>query len=194
VREPKPALKLVLASRSPQRRAILTQLGLEFRVAEPSYEEAPLAVAPHELAEAHSRGKARSVAVGAGEVALGVDTIVLVDEQVLGKPADEGEAAEMLALLAGREHRVLSGLTLRDDAGEHTAHAQTAVRFRRLDPTAIADYVARGEWRGRAGAYAIQESGAALVSEIEGDFFNVVGLPVALLVEMLAERRSPVSR
>jgi septum formation protein len=186
-------VSLVLASRSPQRRAILTQLGLEFRVAEPAYEEALLPLAPHELAEAHSLGKARSVDLGAGELALGVDTIVLVGEQLLGKPADEGEAARMLAQLAGREHRVISGLTLRDDAGERTAHAQTAVRFRPLDGAAIADYVARGEWRGRAGAYAIQESGAALVSEIEGDFFNVVGLPVALLVEMLSERRTPVS-
>jgi septum formation protein len=186
-------VKLVLASRSPQRSAILTQLGLEFRVAEPSYEETPLPVAPHELAEAHSRGKAHSVAFGAGETVLGVDTIVLVDGQVLGKPADEHEAAQMLALLSGREHLVISGLTLRDDAGEHTAHAQTAVRFRPLDAPAIDEYVACGEWRGRAGAYAIQESGAALVSEIEGDFFNVVGLPVALLVQMLSERRSPVS-
>ena len=118
---------------------------------------------------------------------------MLVDEQVLGKPADESEAARMLAQLAGREHRVISGLTLRDDAGERTAHAVTAVRFRPLDDAAIDEYVARGEWRGRAGAYAIQESGAALVSGIEGDFFNVVGLPVALLVEMLSERRSPVS-
>jgi septum formation protein len=186
-------VSLVLASRSPQRRAILTQLGLAFRVAEPSYEEDPLPLAPHELAEAHSAGKARSVTLAAGEIALGVDTIVLVDDQVLGKPAAEDEAARMLALLAGREHRVISGLTLRDESGERTAHAETVVRFRPLDGPAIAGYVARGEWRGRAGAYAIQESGAALVSSIAGDFFNVVGLPVALLVEMLAERRSPVS-
>jgi septum formation protein len=190
----RPALELVLASRSPQRRAILTQLGLDFRVAEPSYDETALPLAPHELAEQHSRGKARSVASASGETVLGVDTIVLVDESVLGKPADEGEAAEMLARLAGREHHVISGLTLRDDAGEHTGHARTVVRFRALDNAAIDDYVARGEWRGRAGAYAIQEAGAALVSGIEGDFFNVVGLPVALLVEMLSGRRSPVSK
>ena len=99
----------------------------------------------------------------------------------------------MLALLAGREHRVISGLTLRDEPASARRTRVTAVRFRPLDDAAIADYVARGEWRGRAGAYAIQEAGAALVSGIEGDFFNVVGLPVALLVEMLAERRRPVS-
>ncbi len=187
-------MTIVLASRSPQRRAILTQLGLEFRIAEPSYEEVPLLLAPHDLAEEHSRGKARSVEFASGETVLGVDTIVLVDDRVLGKPADESEAAGMLALLAGREHRVISGLTVRDEAGEHTAHAQTTVRFRPLGDAAIGEYVARGEWRGRAGAYAIQEAGAALVAGIDGDFFNVVGLPVALLVEMLPPRRTPVSR
>jgi septum formation protein len=189
----KPVPKLVLASSSPQRRAILSQLGLVFRVVEPSYAEEPRPVPPIELAALHSRGKARSVEPAAGETVVGVDTLVLVDGRVLGKPADAREAAQMLALLAGREHRVISGLTLRDGLSEHTGHAQTAVRFRRLDGRAIDEYVARGEWRGRAGADAIQEAGAALVSGIEGDFFNVVGLPVALLVDMLAERRSPVS-
>jgi septum formation protein len=87
----------------------------------------------------------------------------------------------------------VSGLTLRDESGEHTGHARTAVRFRPLSVGEIDDYLARGEWRGRAGAYAIQEAGAALVSNIHGCFFNVVGLPVALLVEMLAQRRRPVS-
>ena len=186
-------MTLVLASRSPQRRAILTQLGLPFRIAEPDYDEAPLPVPPHELAEAHSRGKALSVAAEPGETVLGVDTIVLVDGQVLGKPADAAEAVRMLALLSGRAHEVVSGLTLHDEAGTDTAHARTAVRFRPLDTPAIDAYVARGEWQGRAGAYAIQESGAALVTGVEGDFFNVVGLPVALLVAMLAERRTPVS-
>jgi septum formation protein len=186
-------MTLVLASRSPQRRAILTQLGLEFRIAEPSYEELPLPLTPHELAERHSLGKARSVETGVGETVLGVDTLVVIDEQVLGKPVDAADAARMLALLAGRTHHVVSGLTLRDGLGEHTRHARTAVRFRPLQAADIDDYVARGEWRGRAGGYAIQEAGAALVSNIEGCFFNVVGLPVALLVEMLAERRRPVS-
>ncbi|MDP9260025.1 MAG: Maf family protein [Actinomycetota bacterium] len=186
-------MTLILASRSPQRRAILTQLGLEFRIVEPSYEELPLPLAPAELAERHSIGKARSVEPGAGEIVLGVDTLVVIDDQVLGKPADAPEAAGMLALLAGRTHHVVSGLTLRDDVGERTGHARTAVRFRALDGWAIDEYVARGEWRGRAGGYAIQEAGAALVSNIEGCFFNVVGLPVALLVEMLEQRRRRVS-
>ena len=185
-------MTLVLASRSPQRRAILTQLGLAFRVAEPAYDEAPLPLAPHELAE---RAQPRQGALGrgrrGGDRCSASTRSCSSDDQVLGKPADAAEAARMLALLAGREHEVVSGLTLRDDAGERTAHARTTVRFRPLDAAAIDDYVARGEWRGRAGAYAIQESGAALVSGIEGDFFNVVGLPVALLVEMLARAPSP---
>jgi septum formation protein len=186
-------MTLVLASRSPQRRAILAQLGLDFRVVEPPYEEHPLPLPPHELAEQHSLGKARSVEAGAGETVLGVDTLVLVDGQVLGKPADAAEAARMLGLLAGRTHHVVSGLTLRDALGERTRHARTAVRFRSLDAAAIDDYVARGEWRGRAGAYAIQESGATLVASIDGCFYNVVGLPVALLIEMLGPRRRRIS-
>ena len=186
-------MSLVLASRSPQRRAILTQLGLDFRIVEPTYLEEHLPVPAHVLAETHSLGKARSVEARAGETVLGVDTIVLVDGQVLGKPGDAVEAARMMRLLAGRTHHVVSGLTLLDVLGEHTRHALTSVHFRALDGAAIEEYVARGEWRGRAGGYAIQEAGAALVSGIEGDFFNVVGLPVALLVEMLAERRRPVS-
>jgi septum formation protein len=185
-------MTLVLASRSPQRRAILEQLGLPFRIAEPAYEELSVPVAPHELAERHSLGKARSVEPRAGETVLGVDTLVVIGDRVLGKPVDAGEAASMLGLLAGRSHHVVSGLTLRDARGERTGHARTAVRFRPLEASDIDEYVARGEWRGRAGGYAIQEAGAALVSNIEGCFFNVVGLPVALLVEMLAERRRPV--
>jgi septum formation protein len=186
-------MTLVLASRSPQRRAILTQLGLQFRVVEPAYDELPLPLPPHELAERHSLGKARSVEARAGETVLGVDTLVVIDGQVLGKPAGAAEAGRMLALLGGKTHEVVSGLTLRDLSGERTAHARTAVRFRPLDAAAIDEYVARGEWRDRAGGYAIQEAGAALVSNIDGCFFNVVGLPVALLVEMLDERRRPVS-
>jgi len=186
-------MTLVLASSSPQRRAILTQLGLDFRIAEPSYEELPLTVAPAQLAERHSLGKARSVEAGEGETVVGVDTVVVIGDEVLGKPADAAEATRMLGLLAGRTHHVVSGLTLRDASGERTGHARTAVRFRALDDPAIAAYVARGEWQGRAGGYAIQEAGAALVSKIDGCFFNVVGLPVALLVEMLGEPRRPVS-
>ena len=117
---------------------------------------------------------------------LGVDTeVVLDDGTVLGQPPDADAAGAMLAALAGRTHRVLSGLTVRDGELERTAHAATAVTFRPLSGDEIDAYVGRGEWRGRAGGYAIQEAGAALVARVDGDYANVVGLPVALLVESL---------
>jgi septum formation protein len=176
----------VLASRSPQRRAILDQLGLPFRLAEPDYDEPPLALSPAELVEEHSRAKARSVATlpGDGPV-LAVDTEVVVDGAVFGKPADEDAALASLSSLAGREHLVVSGLTLLDAGREQTAHALTTVRFRPLGDDEIAAYVATGEWRGRAGGYAIQGRGAGLVEAIDGCFYNVVGLPVALLMRLL---------
>jgi septum formation protein len=182
------ALPLVLASSSPQRRAILGQLGLPYRVVAPSYEELPLPVGPIELVETHARGKARSVERSAGDGAiLGVDTAVVIDDDVLGKPVDAAHARAMLDRLAGREHVVASGLTLRLDGLETTDHATTVVRFRRLDPRTLDDYVALGEWRGRAGGYAIQGRGAALVESVAGDYANVVGLPVALLVRVLLD-------
>jgi septum formation protein len=183
---------LVLASRSPQRRAILTQLGLPFRVAEPAYEELPLPLPPEELVQAYSRGKARSVEAGPADgPVLGVDTEVAVDGRVYGKPADEQAAREMLAELAGRDHLVVSGLTLLADGQEQTGLSITMVRFRPLGADEIDGYVATGEWEGRAGGYAIQGRGAALVERIEGDYFNVVGLPVALLVTFLRAAGNP---
>jgi septum formation protein len=177
----------VLASRSPQRRAILEQLGLPFRVEQPRYAEESLALPPELVVEERSRGKARSVEPAAGDgPVLGVDTEVVVDVgAVLGQPPDEAAAAAMVAALAGRTHRVVSGLTVRHDGAEYTGHAVTAVTFRPLGAAEIEAYVARGEWRGRAGGYAIQESGAALVARVEGCYLNVVGLPVALLVDAL---------
>ncbi len=180
---------LVLASRSPQRRAILTQLGLPFRVVEPAYEERPLPLSPEELVQAYSQGKARSVEPGPDDgPVLGVDTEVAIDGRVYGKPADEQGARAMLSELAGREHLVVSGLTLRGGGREQTGLSVTTVRFRQLDPDEVDAYVAAGEWQGRAGGYAIQGRGAALVERIEGDYANVVGLPVALLVSFLRAR------
>lgn len=178
----------MLASSSPQRRAILEQLGLPFRIAVPAYEELPLPIPPVALVEAHARGKARSVERAAGDGAiLGVDTAVVIDGHVLGKPADAAAARAMLARLEGREHLVSSGLTLRHDGLELTRHAQTLVRFRPVAAGELDAYVATGEWRGRAGGYAIQGRGAAFVEEVEGDYLNVVGLPAALLVRLLLE-------
>jgi septum formation protein len=118
---------------------------------------------------------------------IGVDTVVELDGTLFGKPGDEREAAAVLAHLSGRRHGVWSALCLLQGGGERTGTARTLVSFRTLDPALIAWYVASGEWRDRAGGYAIQGRGGALVKEIEGDFWNVVGLPVALLMEMAPE-------
>ena len=177
-----PAAPIVLASTSPQRRAILEQLGLPFEVVEPRYEERgddPLE---------HAVGKARSVEGAGDRPVLGVDTVVVCDGRVLGKPGTAAEAERMLELLGGRTHEVVSGLCLRTVGWEEARSETTRVEFRPLTPRDLGSYVASGEWEGCAGGYAIQGRGAALVRRIEGDFLNVVGLPAALLVELLAER------
>ena len=186
-----PATPLLLASRSPQRRAILEQLGIPFDVVEPRYEEAP----PPELADAtevvreHAQGKARSVVADADDrPVLGVDTEVVLQGLIFGKPADATEAEQMLEELSGKTHVVMSGLCLLTPGWEVLEHEGTLVTFRELTPRDLGAYVATGEWEGRAGAYAIQGRGAALVKCIEGDYLNVVGLPGALLVRLLAER------
>jgi septum formation protein len=187
-----PAPPLVLASTSPQRRAILEQLGLPFSVVPPVYEEHDSPGAdPVALVREHARGKALSVAGAAGErPVLGVDTAVVLDGRVYGKPADAGDAEAMLEALGGREHVVVSGLCLVTPGWEEVVHEQTRVAFRPLTARDLAWYVATREWEGRAGAYAIQARGAALVERVEGDYLNVVGLPAARLVRLLAERFS----
>ncbi len=178
-----PAPPLLLASQSPQRKAILEQLRIPFDVVVPDYEER--GDDPVE----HAAGKARSVADIAGErPVLGVDTVVICDGRVLGKPADISEAEAMLESLGGTTHEVVSGLCLRTAAWEELHQETTAVTFRPLTPRDIATYLATGEWENRAGGYAIQGVGARLVERIEGDYLNVVGLPAALLVRILAER------
>jgi septum formation protein len=173
---------LVLASTSPQRRAILEQLRIPFDVVAPDFAEVD-GTSPLERAA----GKARSVEGGDRPV-LGVDTEVLFEGALLGKPADATEAEAMLEMLGGRTHEVVSGLCLRTHAWEELHEAVTHVTFRELTPRDLAHYVAAGEWEGRAGGYAIQGLGAALVERVEGDFLNVVGLPGALLVRVLATR------
>ena len=176
-----PAPPLILASRSPQRRAILEQLGIPFDVVVPDYEER--GDDPVE----HAVGKARSVEGGERPV-LGVDTVVICDGSVLGKPADLADAEQMLETLGGKTHEVVSGLCLRTPAWEALDTETTRVTFRSLTPRDIASYLATDEWRERAGGYAIQGVGAGLVERIEGDYLNVVGLPAALLIRLLAAR------
>ena len=184
-----PAPPLVLASRSPQRRAILEQLGIPFDVVLPEYEEELGGPDPAQTVRENARGKARSVAgAGIGRPVLGVDTEVVLDGRVFGKARTAAEAEAMLEALAGQTHEVVSGLCLLTPAWEEVEHEVTRVSFRELDARDLAAYVGVGEWEGRAGAYAVQGRGAALVERIEGDYLNVVGLPAALLVRLLATR------
>ena len=185
-----PAPPLLLASTSPQRRAILKQLGVPFDEIAPRYEEHdPPEADAARLVRDHALGKARSVAAEAGDrPVLGVDTTVVLDGRIYSKPSDAGDAERMLEELAGRTHAVVSGLALVTPGWELVEDATTLVTFRTLTPRDLAWYIGFGEWEGRAGGYAIQGHGAALVDRIEGDYLNVVGLPTALLVRLLAEK------
>jgi septum formation protein len=185
-----PAPPLLLASTSPQRRTILQQLGIPFDVVAPDYvEHDPPEADAEQLVRDHALGKARSVAADAGErPVLGVDTTVVLGGRLYAKPTDAGDAERMLEELGGRTHAVVSGLAMITPGWEHVEVELTRVRFRPLTARDLASYVASGEWEGRAGGYAIQGKGAALVERIEGDYLNVVGLPAARLVRLLAER------
>jgi septum formation protein len=188
-----PAPPILLASESPQRQAILEQLGLPFEVVLPTFEETPAngeeGSDPSRVVTERAQGKARSVADTAGELpVLGVDTEVVVDGALLGKPGGPAEAEAMLERLSARTHEVVSGLCLVTPAWEELHHETTRVTFRALTARDLARYVASGEWENRAGGYAIQGLGGSLVERIEGDYLNVVGLPAALLVRLLADR------
>ena len=184
------SLRLVLASRSPQRDALLRQLGIPFRVCVSGHDETIHEDGPAATVEENARGKAAAVGarvhLAAGELVLGVDTVVVVEGETLGKAADEVEAAAYLRRLSGRTHDVYSGLCLRRAADERCGHEITEVRFREIGAGALASYLASGEWRERAGAYAIQGLGSSFIEEVRGDYFNVVGLPVRLLIDELA--------
>ena len=184
------ASRLLLASTSPQRRAILEQLRIPFEVVPPAYvEDDPPGVSPCVLVRTHAEGKARSVHDGEG-VTLGVDTAVVLDDRVYGKPADRAAAAEMLDELSGRTHTVVSGLCLLVAAAAVVEDEATEVTFRAVSPELRKLYLENGEWEGRAGAYAIQGLGGRLVERIEGDYLNVVGLPGSLLLSVL-EQHAP---
>ena len=162
---------LILASSSPRRRAILEQLGIDFRVQEPDVEEL-------------TEGDPRELRAVPGERVLAADSMVVWDGRAHGKPADRAEAERWLRELSGRWHEVMGGIALRERGEERTDVAVTRVRFRNLSDADVDRYLASGEWHDRAGGYAIQELGAMLVEGIEGDWFNVVGLPVPALLRL----------
>ena len=174
---------MILASGSQQRRAILEQLGVHFRVEVPELEEI-VDGEPHEVVRENALMKARS---RRGHPVVGADTLVVLEGEALGKPASEHAAEGFLRALSGRVHEVMTGIAVVDGAGERSEVAVTRVRFRDLGEEDLAWYLSTGEWRGRAGGYAIQLRGAALVESIEGDYTNVVGLPVPALLRLLPD-------
>ena len=178
---------VILASGSPQRREMLSRLGIEFEVRVSGVEEI-VHGDPREVVLANALLKARSVA-RPGSIVIGCDTDVVLEDHLIGKPEDEIRAHEYLAQLSGRSHRVLSGLAVLGPADDQarTGVVESRVRFRNLDNHEIERYLASGEWRGRAGGYAIQGRGSALVAAIEGDVANVIGLPVGLLLDLAPE-------
>ncbi len=176
--------KLVLASASPRRREILANAGFTFEVRPAEVDETPLeGEEPVEHVRRLARLKAEAVARGPGEVVLAADTIVTVDGAILGKPTDAGEAKRMLERLSGRGHDVVTGICLRYGGGLIVDAARTRVWFLDLSHGEIEAYVASGEPLDKAGAYGIQGLASKFVRRIEGCYFNVVGLPVALVYE-----------
>jgi septum formation protein len=178
---------LVLASSSAQRRAILERLGVAFVVRPCDVEELEQGDPPA-VALANALSKATAIPPAPGEVVLGVDTIVALDGVIYGKPQNAAQAAATLRSLSGRTHSVISGVALaRAGAEPQTLIESTAVSFRTLDERLISWHVGTGEWQGRSGGYAIQQAGSALVRRIEGDYTNVVGLPVGALLDRWPE-------
>ena len=183
-------MNIILASASPRRRELLTRIGLAFRIHSPDVDEsiAP-GTPPAQMVEELSRRKADAVAALEGKepLIIAADTVVALDDTVLGKPRNEDDAFSMLSALSGREHRVFTGVTVLRGARAVTEHEATAVTFRELSPNEIRGYIATGEPMDKAGAYGIQGVGALLVSGIRGDYRNVMGLPVFRLGQILRE-------
>lgn len=193
------ATELVLASASPRRQELLRLVGLPFRVMPSDFDESTLALWPpeqHVIESATAKAEDVAALIDDG-VVIGADTIVVADDQVLGKPVDEGDARRMLRMLSGRSHYVYTGVCVVRRSGGETAgmardFVRTEVRLCELSDAAIDAYVATGEPLDKAGAYGIQERAALLVEGIVGDYFNVVGLPVYRLGRLLAEIGVPV--
>jgi septum formation protein len=182
---------LVLASQSPRRKEILSCAGIEFITRAAEVDEALLAgESPRQHVVRLAREKALAVAVATGETILAADTVVVVDELVLGKPESRERAAWMLRLLAGREHEVVTGICLRTGGRLVTDAESTRVRFVAMRDEEIARYVESGEPMDKAGAYAIQGLASKYIDRVEGCYYNVVGLPIALVYRHLRELQS----
>ena len=182
-------MRIILASQSPRRRELLERMGIsQFDVIPAKGEErSDPNLTPEQLVEELSRQKAAEIAADHPDaLIIAADTVVAVDGSVLGKPHSREDAQDMLKRLSGREHTVYTGVTVRLGDRADTGHEAAAVRFRPLSEADIAHYVATGEPMDKAGAYGIQGYGAMLVEGIDGDYYNVMGLPVCRLARMLA--------
>lgn len=181
-------MRIILASASPRRRELTEMLGLEITIIPAEGEErAPVGASPAEVVRALARAKCEEVAprCAPGETCVAADTIVCLDGKILGKPHSKAEAREMLTALSGRAHEVYTGVAVCRDGALMTEAERTTVHFRDISEEEIAAYIATGEPMDKAGAYGAQGKGAVFVKGIEGDFFNVMGLPLCLLDRML---------
>ena len=183
--------KIVLGSGSPRRQELLRRIGItDFSVRVPQVEESyPDGLTPREIVSYISKKKSLALTSSSEEIVITADTMVFLDDRRLGKPKDEAEALRMLSALAGRRHTVCTGVTVRQGTGGNllTRAAATDVWFRPASETELRAYIRGGEPMDKAGAYGVQGQGALLVERIDGDFFNVMGLPVVLLSRMLKE-------
>jgi septum formation protein len=185
-----PDTSIILASASPRRQELLTNAGIAFEVRPANIPEVPRAgEAPIAFAERMAREKARAVRASLpNRIILAADTVVAVEDEILGKPADTEDAIGMLCLLSGRTHAVTTGVCLIGNGFEDVRYETTAVEFSRMTEAEIRDYVSTGEPMDKAGAYAIQGGASGWITRIDGDYNNVVGLPVKLVLRMLRER------
>ena len=181
--------RIVLASGSPRRQELLGRIGIrDFTVRVPQVEEwYPQGLTPPEIVSYISREKSQAVPSEDDEIVITADTMVFLDQQRLGKPRDEADALRMLTELSGRRHTVCTGVTVRQGQRSLTRAQSTDVYFRPASESELRAYIRGGEPLDQAGAYGVQGQGALLVERIDGDFFNVMGLPVLLLSRMLAE-------
>ena len=183
--------RIVLASGSPRRQELLNRIGItDFDIRVPQTDEHyPAGLTPAQIVEYISREKADAAAklCTPEEIVITADTMVFLDDQRLGKPHDEAEALSMLTALSGRKHKVCTGVTVRQGEKALTRAQSTDVYFREVSRQELLAYIRGGEPMDKAGAYGVQGQGALLVERIDGDFFNVMGLPVVLLSRMLAE-------
>lgn len=184
-------MRIILASASPRRRELLEMLHVPAEIIPSAGEErCPPGLSPEETVQTLSRQKAREVAARVGDaeaVVIGADTVVALDGRIMGKPRDAADAGRMLQSLSGRTHRVYTGVTVLRGDREAGCVEETAVTFRTLSPGEIDRYISTGEPMDKAGAYAAQGLASLFVERLEGDFFNVVGLPLCALGKLLKQ-------